>query len=255
MSVTFWPICIWPFLSYGGWWDWWQLEYIGCLFWPKHCSKHFLHLLSHFIITIILRRLLSQSCRRGSWATDEQNYKTVRWERQGHLIRRWRERRLEGETQSHSISLWPSWVNSPASRRLKSPGLTRLPPLRQDSIYSFCLSCDPGETSAARLPCCPEIQLDIPGPPPDNCWGRTLLKYDGGRITGLALGFCENTWKQHINISQGLNGAFLRHGDKFWQNRVTPRSIQFTMRESLKKKKKKKKKKNHDFSFLLSLSK
>ena len=34
-------------------------------------------------------------------------------------------------------------------------------------------------------------------------------------------------------------GLFLRHGDKFWQNRVTPRSIQFTMRESLKKKKKK----------------
>ena len=44
---------------------------------------------------------------------------------------------------------------------------------------------------------CFGIQLDILGPHPDNCWGRTLLKYDGGRITGLALGFCENTGVAH----------------------------------------------------------
>ena len=44
---------------------------------------------------------------------------------------------------------------------------------------------------------CFGIQLDIPGPPPDNCWSRTSLKYDGGRITGLALGFCENTGVAH----------------------------------------------------------
>ena len=65
----------------------------------------------------------------------------------------------------------------------------RIPPVH------FVYPVDPSETSSERLLCRIGIQLDIPGPLPDHYRGRTELKYDGERITGLALRFCENTRK------------------------------------------------------------
>lgn len=78
-----------------------------------------------------------------------------------------------GEEMTKVTTLHYDRVKSQASRHLEflAPCSCRL--LDRIPFIHFVYPVDPGETSSERLPCLIGVQLDIPGPLPDNCWGRT----------------------------------------------------------------------------------